>query len=216
MSTQGQKGMTLVEVLAALLLIGIIFGVGAMVMSQVGSFTETTSMRELDDVRADATMRVLRDELSQASEVHVLTGTELRYRQNFNYYALRFVSEGDGTFAVIRYDFYYTSTKSEDMTDEEIAAGQQAFEDTTITYALKPEHYANPRRIGERVIMADVYRPQDGDWAIVAPPWRIASGNIQLRMKFQERRNRAGTSETITRAGEVRTMTINLLNDKFG
>jgi prepilin-type N-terminal cleavage/methylation domain-containing protein len=215
MSTQGQKGMTLVEVLASLLLIGIIFAVGALVMRQVGSFTETTSMRELDDVRADATMRFLRDELSQASEIHVLAGSELRYRQNFDYYALRFVSEGDGTHAVVRYDYYFT-TKSIGLTPAQIAAGQQAFEDTTITFASKPEHYANPRRIGERLISVEVYRPQDAAWTQVAPPWRIASGNIQLRLRFEERRNRAGTSDTITRAGEVRTMTINLLNDKFG
>ena len=214
MKIQGQGGMTLVEVLAALLLFGIIIAVGAMVMSQVGSFTETTSMRELDDVRADATMRFLRDELSQASEIHVLTGAELRYRQNFDYYALRFASDGNGAFEVIRYDFYYT-TKSDSLTPEQIAAGQSAFEDTTITFAAKPNHYANPRRIGERLLDVKIYRPLAGAWAQASPPWRIDSGNIQLRLRFEERRNRAGTTETIARAGEERTMTINLLHDKF-
>ncbi len=214
MRIQGQRGMTLVEVLAALLLIGLIFTVGALVMRQVGSFTETTSMRELDDVRADAAMRVLRDELSQASEIHVLTSTELRYRQNFDYYALRFVADGNGAYEIIRYDFYYT-TKSDQLTPEQIAAGQLVFEDPTVTFASKPNHYANPRRIGERLVEAAIYRPEGAGWVGIAPPWRIASGNIQLRLRFEERRNRAGTSETIARAGELRTMTVNLLNDKF-
>jgi len=216
MSPQGQKGMTLVEVLAALLLIGIILGVGALVMSQVGSFTRTTSMRELDDVRADAAMRFLRDELSQASEIHAVADNELRYRQNFDYYALRYVSETGGTLALIRYDFYYTSTRSDEMTPEEIVAGQTAFEDTAVTYESKPEYYANPRRIGERMTSVGVYRPGDNGFVPVSPPWRIASGNIQLRMRFEERMNRAGTRQTITKAGDERRLTVNLLNDKFG
>lgn len=206
MRRAGQKGMTLVEVLAALLFFGLMIGVGIIVMVQAGSFTKTTTMRELDDMAADGATRMLRRALTQASEIYYQSESELRYRQNVRYYALRFEPDpaDAGSMTITRYR----------LPDDAYAE----FTDPDVSRETHAGLYTEPLRIGDGLRRLEVLREDEsspGDFVPMAVSEGRAAGNIALHLTFGKRRNPAGTSETVVTDGQVRRLVIDLMYDDF-
>lgn len=204
-----ERGVTLIEMLAALALMTVIVAVGSMLMAQISSLTENATIRANDDGDARHAVKMIRAELSQATELYVASASEVRYRKNFDYYALRYDS---ALRTLTRYSFN-SAKPSKDLTQSEIAEAQAKFieRDASSDSTL----YLDALRISDQ-ITALAFIDAATQATPLATPAHIQSGNFKLIVDFVDRRARTGGGAKIVKNGSDRyqwKIVVNLLDD---
>ena len=213
MRIRNERGVTLVEMLAGLVLVAVILAVGTMLMAQIGALTRNASQQALDSNSSMMAVQIVREELSQASEVFVVSANELRFRQNFEYYAFYVTPGATRTLTMYRFNDLGSSA---DLHDQQIAAAQALFISGTTAFENNPGLYTSPRVLSPLVANVGFKQPSGSAYVNSPAATRIESGNFRMDIQFIHRRNRAGTPATVHDTNNKREqfeIIVNLLSD---
>ncbi|KIL42459.1 hypothetical protein SD70_00690 [Gordoniibacillus kamchatkensis] len=77
---KGERGITLLEVLAAVTIMAMVTGVAIMLFSSVMALWNNSAQKQADSFHTNFTMNTISRELADATEIYVASANELRYK----------------------------------------------------------------------------------------------------------------------------------------
>lgn len=174
-----QKGLTLVELLAAITITSIILVVAIMLLSSVVQMFQSNSLNYQDKSAVKLAVNTLTDQLSDSTQaVYYPLNNEFRYKT------------GNGYKSVI------LDTSVHSLTIYDFSNNDANFKDGTITLAGTPSMYTNPKLLADNVSSVN-YTQSNGTVVPAAP---LTNGQvITITMVFSMSRvNIWGTKSSVS------------------
>jgi prepilin-type N-terminal cleavage/methylation domain-containing protein len=161
---RNERGLTLIELLAALAISTVILGASVMLFTSVSQMFNNKVQNYTDEAGAELALNTIAKELTGASEVIHFPGAdvdELRWESDTSQNHYRSLIYTSGSNQLILYDF----------------TGSDAdFKDTTINKATHPERFTRPRPLAHNVISVPIYNN--------LPPRTVVSNGALLELAF--------------------------------
>jgi prepilin-type N-terminal cleavage/methylation domain-containing protein len=196
MILKDQRGLTLIEVLAASVLLGIVIGAAMMLFSSLNLHWNSSFQKYTDDNKTTLTMDTISKNLASASKAFLVGNNELRFRSEKKYKSLIYTNN-----TLVLYSF----TSGNSTTD---AAN---FGNPTINLTNSPSLYTSPVTLADNVT-AEMIQVWNGTQFVSLPSIIIKNGElIRLSFTFQNYKvNVYGTRSPVT---VTKTAIIKLLLD---
>jgi prepilin-type N-terminal cleavage/methylation domain-containing protein len=155
---RNERGLTLIELLAAIAISTVILGASVMLFTSVSQMFNDKVQNYTDEAGAELALNTIVKELSGASAVIHLPGAdvdELRWKSDTSQNHYRSLIYTSGSNQLILYDF----------------TGSDAdFKETTVNQATHPEKYTRPQPLANHVINVPEYKnlsPSDSNGALL-------------------------------------------------
>lgn len=196
--TGNERGLTLVEVLAAITISVFILGTASLLLFSVLRLSNSSAAAYHGDMTVRTTLQQWSKLVSEScAAVYIPAQQELRVRRGGEYYS--FVLTGS-TFRRFRY-----------TNDGNASNDGQDFADASVSVATHPLKYTEPLLLSEQARSVR-YFAGNTDTSLPSPSVYGSGGLIRAEFTFRTV-NRVDVRGTEHAADEIRTSTVKLLND---
>jgi prepilin-type N-terminal cleavage/methylation domain-containing protein len=192
-----EKGLTLIELLGTLTIVGIVIGIAMMFLSSIYLQYNTTSQKFTDDTKISITMNTLTKYLTTSTKVIKINNNEYRFKSENSYMALIYTSNSL---------FLYTFTSGNPTNDDAY------FANSTINMTNNSSFYTDPIALSNNVLAQD-FQYWNGQGYLSLPTNVIWNGEM-IRFTITFHKFKVDVWGNRTPVPITKTATVKLLQDR--